>query len=57
MTDQGAPIVAHLASAKEHLAGIKAARVWHQDLAAKHLLDTQRPVKDDPIPDHRPEPT
>jgi hypothetical protein len=55
MTDENAVITRHVATAKEHLAGIKAAAVYHQALAARHLLDTQSPIKDRPIPDHTPE--
>lgn len=29
---------AHYQSAKEHLAGVKAAQVWHQELVTLHLL-------------------
>lgn len=37
-----------LTAAREHLAGIKAARVWQQDLAAAHLLRTEAPISDQP---------
>lgn len=43
------PVAAHVKNAKEHLAGIKAAQVWRQDLVAQHLLDTQQPIKDTPV--------
>lgn len=49
MADQNAPIVRHMGTAKERLAGINAARVWHQDLAAAHLLRTQAPIGREPI--------
>jgi hypothetical protein len=48
--DANAPIIKHTVSAKEHLAGIKGAQVYHQELAAKHLLDSQQPVKNTPYP-------
>lgn len=41
MTDQNAPVRKHLQSAREHLAGVKAARAWHQELTAAHLLRSQ----------------
>lgn len=47
MTHDHKPYPGHLGTAKEHLAGIAAAAKWHQDLAAKHLLDSQQPIKDD----------
>lgn len=50
MSDQNAPITKHVVSAKEHLAGIKAAAVYHQALAAQHLLDSQSPIKNTPYP-------
>jgi len=50
MTDQNAPVTKHLATAKEHLAGIAASRAWVQDLSAQHLLDSQQPIKDAPYP-------
>lgn len=34
----------HIASAKEHLAGVHAGRIWAQELAAAHLLDTEHPA-------------
>ena len=43
-----APVTKHLATAKEHLAGIKAAQKWHQELAAAHLLALQSPIRDEP---------
>jgi hypothetical protein len=48
MTDTNKPVARHLVSARERLAGVKAAQKWRQDLAAQHLLDTQRPIKDQP---------
>lgn len=38
----------HYRSAKEHLAGVKAAQVWVQELMAQHLLDSQHPIRDRP---------
>lgn len=49
MSDPNAPIVRHAATAKEHLAGIKGAAVYHQALAAQHLLDSQDPIKNQPV--------
>lgn len=49
MTDQNAPVVKHHASAKQHLAGVKASQVYIQALAAAHLLDSQSPIKDTPV--------
>lgn len=49
MSDTNAPVNKHYQSAKEHLAGLAAAAAWHQDLMAAHLLDTQSPIKDEPI--------
>lgn len=56
MSDPNAPITRHHATAKEHLAGVKGAAVYHQALAAQHLLDTQNPVKDRPYPAEKEEP-
>lgn len=50
MTDQNAPVHKHHATAREHLAGVKAARAWIQDLAAQQLLDSQAPIKNTPYP-------
>ena len=50
MTDQNAPVIKHLVTAKEHLAGVKASRAWIQDLSAQHLLDSQQPIKNTPYP-------
>ena len=50
MVDQNKPVTKHLVTAREHLAGVKAAQAWHQDLAQQHLLDTQTPIKDTPYP-------
>lgn len=43
------PVHKHKHSAKQHLAGIKAAQIWVQELTAAHLLDTQQPIKDQPV--------
>jgi hypothetical protein len=47
--DPNAPVVKHKVSAKERLAGVKGAETWIHDLAAKHLLDTEAPIKDQPV--------
>lgn len=49
-TNENRPVRRHLATAKEHLAGIKAAAAWYQDLMDAHLLDSQTPIKDTPYP-------
>ncbi len=49
MSDQNAPVTKHVVTAREHLAGVKAAHVWHQELASEHLLSYQQPIKDWPI--------
>lgn len=49
MTDNDKPATKHKVSAKEHLAGIKAAQVYIQALSAEHLLRTQDPIRDQPI--------
>lgn len=56
MTDPNATITVHHGTIKEHLAGIHAAQVWHQDLAAQHLLRTQSPIRDQPVPPAEPTP-
>jgi hypothetical protein len=48
MTDQNAPVTKRKTTAKEHLAGIKGARVWIQDLSEQGLLRTQHPIRDTP---------
>jgi hypothetical protein len=48
MTDENAPVRKHLATAKEHLAGLAAAAKWREDLINAHLLDSQAPIKDEP---------
>jgi hypothetical protein len=48
MTDQNKPITKHKAAAKEHLAGVKGAHQWIQDLSAQGLLRTQYPIRDQP---------
>jgi len=50
MTDPNRPVRKHYVTAREHLAGVKASRAWIQDLAAKHLLDSQQPIKNTPYP-------
>lgn len=49
MTHPKHPINQHYHSAKEHLAGVRAARRWRQELIDAHLLDTQQPIKDQPV--------
>jgi hypothetical protein len=48
------PIHRHLATAKEHLAGLHAAAAWRKELIAAHLLDTQAPIKDTPVDPAKP---
>jgi hypothetical protein len=48
VTDQNAPVPRRKGSAKEHLAGLAAARAFHQELAAAHLLRTQSPISAEP---------
>jgi hypothetical protein len=55
MTDQGAPVPRHLASAREHAAGLRASAAWVQDLAAAHLLKSEAPIKDQPVTPPTPE--
>lgn len=50
MTRPKRPVDKHYESAKEHLAGVHAAARWYQDLVAQHLLDSQQPIKDEPVP-------
>lgn len=50
MSDPNATITRRAVTAREHLAGVKAAQAYHQALAAAHLLDSQSPVKDTPYP-------
>lgn len=49
MTDQNAPMRKRAVTAKEHLAGIRAAMVFHQELADAHLLTYQSPISKQPI--------
>ena len=49
MTDQNATVTKHMATAREHLAGLKASQAWVQELAAAHLLRGQSPIKDTPV--------
>lgn len=45
------PVIAkHQTTAKQHLAGIAGSRTWIQELTAAHLLDSQQPIKDLPLP-------
>jgi hypothetical protein len=50
MTDSNAPVTKHLATAREHAAGVKAHQAWMQELMAAHLLDNQAPIKNTPYP-------
>lgn len=49
MTDPAAPFAKHKATLKEHLAGVKGAQTWIQELSASHLLDSQQPIKSQPV--------
>lgn len=49
MTGTQPLVVKHHATAREHLAGIKAAQAFQQDLMARQLLDSQYPIRDWPI--------
>ena len=49
MTDPNAPYTKHHGTLKEHLAGVKGAHKWIQELAAEHLLKGQDPIKDRPV--------
>lgn len=42
------PVVRGYHSAREHLAGVKAAAAWIHELAAAHLLRTQEPISSEP---------
>jgi hypothetical protein len=53
MSDPNAPVARAMVNAKEHLAGIKAAQAFHQELAAAHLLRTQSPISREPWPDEK----
>lgn len=57
MIDPGAPIVKHGAAAREHLAGLKAAREHHRELIAGYLAGTERPPDTEPATDTDPAPT
>lgn len=49
MSDPNAPYAKHHGTLKEHLAGVKGAHVWIQELSAEHLLKGQDPIKDRPV--------
>lgn len=49
MNDPGAPYAKHHGTLKEHLAGVKGAHKWIQELSAQHLLDSQDPIKNRPV--------
>lgn len=49
MNPQDKPVAKRYRSAREHLAGIKAAEAWHRELAAKHLLRTEQPISSEPV--------
>jgi hypothetical protein len=44
------PLDQHYESAKEKLAGMHAAAAFRKELITAHLLDSQRPIKDQPFP-------
>lgn len=48
------PIQKKQATAKQHLAGLAGSKAWIQELTAQHLLDSQQPIKDEPITDEPP---
>lgn len=50
MREAEKPLVKALVSAKEHLAGVRAAQAWHRDLVAQHLLRSESPIRDEPLP-------
>jgi len=45
----------HITTAKEHLAGLAGNRAFVQELAAAHLLRTQSPIRDEPLPGNQEE--
>lgn len=49
MSDPNAPFTKHRGTLKEHLAGVKGAHKWIQELSAQHLLDSQNPIKNQPV--------
>lgn len=42
---------AHYRSAREKAAGHKASRRWVQDLITRHLLDSEDPIRKEPLPE------
>jgi hypothetical protein len=54
MTDDGKTMHKLKGTAKEHLAGVKGAAKEIQTLSGEHLLRTQDPVRDQPIPSPTP---
>lgn len=44
------PIHKHMVTAKQRLAGMAGSRAWIQELTAAHLLRTQSPIRDEPLP-------
>lgn len=54
MSTQPSTIEKHQTTMKQHLAGVAGARAWIQDLTAAHLLDTQAPIRDEPIANEPP---
>lgn len=44
------PAEKHYHSAKEHMAGVRAAAAHKQELIAAHLLRSQSPIRDTPFP-------
>lgn len=53
VTDEQATFRKHQHSLKEHLAGVKGAHAWIQELSAQHLLRSQSPIRDEPVPEHQ----
>lgn len=50
MTHDRHPLNRHYESAKAHLAGVKAAEVWRQELIDAHLLRHPKPGDPPPTP-------
>lgn len=45
------PVVTkHKATAKQHLAGLAGSKAWIQELTAAHLLRSQQPIRELPLP-------
>lgn len=50
MTDNDRPVKKRIDSAAQHLAAVRAASIWHQELIAAHLLRDESPIRDLPLP-------